>query len=172
MRFFEMFNLKWKGGHGNMIFMGQNKHEVQDDVEKSTEELLHELQKAEDFFEFARENETELESISLTEELEELLEKYQKPKKDVIKDAGLDTTYGYQIFDGRKKPRRDKLLQLAFGFPLTVDDTNKLFRAGGVSSLYVRCKRDTICMYCLQQGMTIDECNALLYQAGEETLTQ
>jgi len=155
-----------------MIFMGQNKHEVQDDVEKSTEELLHELQKAEDFFEFARENETELESISLTEELEELLEKYHKPKKDVIKDAGLDTTYGYQIFDGRKKPRRDKLLQLAFGFPLTVDDTNKLFRAGGVSSLYVRCKRDTICMYCLQQGMTIDECNALLYQAGEETLTQ
>jgi len=27
-------------------------------------------------------------------------------------------------------------------------------------------------MYCLQQGMTVDECNALLYKAGEETLTQ
>lgn len=155
-----------------MIFMGLNNHEVLDEVEKSTEELLHELQKAEDVFAFARENETELESISLPEQLEQLLDKYQKPKKDVIKDAGLDTTYGYQIFDGRKKPRRDKLLQLAFGFPLTVEETNKLFRAGGVSSLYVRCKRDAICMYCLQQGMMVDECNALLYQAGEETLTQ
>lgn len=152
--------------------MSQNNYEVQYDMEKTTEELLNELQKAEDIFEFAKENETELESVTLTELLEQFLDKYQKPKKDVIKDAGLDTTYGYQIFDGRKKPRRDKLLQLAFGFPLTVDDTNKLFRAGGVSSLYVRCKRDTICMYCLQQGMTIDECNALLYQAGEETLTQ
>ena len=149
--------------------MSQIKYEVQDNMEKTTEELLNELKKTEDFFEFAKENETELESISLTEQLEQFLEKYNKPKKDVIKDAGLDTTYGYQIFDGRKKPRRDKLLQLAFGFPLTVEEANKLFRAGGMSSLYVRCKRDTICMYCLQQKMTVDECNELLYKAGEET---
>ena len=149
--------------------MSQIKYEVQDNMEKTTEELLNELKKTEDFFEFAKENEMELESVSLTEQLEQFLEKYNKPKKDVIKDAGLDTTYGYQIFDGRKKPRRDKILQLAFGFPLTVEEANKLFRAGGMSSLYVRCKRDTICMYCLQQKMTVDECNELLYKAGEET---
>lgn len=155
-----------------MINMKQNYHEVLDIVEKSTEELLHELQKAEDVFAFTRENEEEMEAISLTEQLEQLLKKYQKQKKDVIKEAGMDTTYGYQIFDGRKKPRRDKLIQLAFGFPLTVEETNKVLRAAGVSDLYVRCKRDTICMYCLQQKMTMDECNTLLYQAGEETLTQ
>lgn len=155
-----------------MIDMKQNYHEVLDNVEKSTEELLHELQKTEDVFEFTRENEEEMEAISLTEQLEQLLKKYHKQKKDVIKDAGMDTTYGYQIFDGRKKPRRDKLIQLAFGFPLTVEEANKMFRSAGVSDLYVRCKRDTICMYCLQQKMTVDECNTLLYQAGEETLTQ
>lgn len=155
-----------------MTYMEQKYHEVLDDVEKSTEELLNELQKTEDVFAFTRENEEEMEAISLTEQLEQLLKKYQKQKKDIIKDAGMDTTYGYQIFDGRKNPRRDKLLQLAFGFPLTVEETNKVFRAAGVSDLYVRCKRDTICMYCLQQKMTVDECNALLYQAGEETLTQ
>lgn len=149
--------------------MSQNNYEVQYDMEKTTKELLNELQKAEDIFEFAKENETELESVTLTELLEQFLDKYQKTKKDVIKDAGLDTTYGYQIFDGRKKPRRDKLLQLAFGFPLTIEETNTLFRTGGMSSLYVRCKRDTICMYCLQQGMMVDECNELLYKAGEET---
>lgn len=155
-----------------MTYMEQKYHEVLDNVEKSTEELLNELQKAEDVFEFAKENEMELESIFLTELLEQLLEKYQKQKKDIIKEAGLDMTYGYQIFDGRKKPRRDKIIQLAFGFPLTVEETNRLLRAGGVSSLYVRCKRDTICMYCLQQKMTVVCCNDLLYQAGEETLTQ
>ena len=37
--------------------MRQFLYEVQDDVEKTTEELLNELQKAEDFFEFVRENE-------------------------------------------------------------------------------------------------------------------
>lgn len=155
-----------------MAFMEEKYHEVLDDVEKSTEQLLNELSKAEDVFEFAKENQMELESYSLTGLLEDLLVKYGKQKKDVIKDSGLDTTYGYQIFDGRKNPRRDKLLQLAFGFPLTVDEANRVFRAAGVSDLYVRCKRDTICMYCLQQKMTVDECNALLYQAGEDTLTQ
>lgn len=155
-----------------MTIMEDYYHEVLDSVEKSTEELLNELSKAEDVFEFARENQMELESYSLTGLLEELLVKYGKQKKDVIKDSGLDTTYGYQIFDGRKNPRRDKLLQLAFGFPLTVEEANRVFRAAGVSDLYVRCKRDTICMYCLQQRMTVDECNALLYQAGEDTLTQ
>lgn len=155
-----------------MTIMEQNYHEVRDIVEKSTEELLHELQKAEDVFAFTRENEAEMEAVSLTELLEQLLKNYQKQKKDVIKDAGMDTTYGYQIFDGRKNPRRDKLLQLAFGFPLTIEETNKVFRAAGFSDLYIRCKRDAICMYCLQQRMTVDECNSLLYQAGEETLTQ
>lgn len=155
-----------------MIDMKQKNHGVLDSMEKSTEELLHELQKAEDVFKFTVVNEEEMEAVSLTEELEQLLKKYQKQKKDVIKDAGMDTTYGYQIFDGRKNPRRDKLIQLAFGFPLTVEEANKVFRAAGVSDLYVRCKRDTICMYCLQQKMTVDECDELLYQAGEETLTQ
>ncbi len=155
-----------------MIGVKQNYHEGLDIVEKSTEELLHELQKAEDVFAFTRENEEEMEALSLTEQLEQLLKKYEKQKKDVIKAADMDTTYGYQIFDGRKKPRRDKLIQLTFGFPLTVEEANKVLRAAGVSDLYVRCKRDTICMYCLQQKMTVDECNALLYQAGEETLTQ
>lgn len=157
---------------GQMTSMKQNYLEVLEDVEKSTEELLHELQKAEDVFAFAKENEMELESVSLTELLEQLVEKYQKQKKDIIKDAGLDMTYGYQIFDGRKKPRRDKLLQLVFGFPLTVDEANRVLRAGGVSGLYVRCKRDTICMYCLQQKMTVGECDDLLDRAGEETLMQ
>lgn len=155
-----------------MTNVNQNYHEVSDNVEKSTKELLHELQKAEDIFAFTKENEEEMESLSLTELLEQFLKKYEKQKKEVIRDAGMDTTYGYQIFDGRKKPRRDKLLQLAFGFPLTVEEANRMFRAAGVSDLYVRCKRDTICMYCLQQKMTVDECNALLYQAREETLTQ
>ena len=139
------------------------------DMEKSTEELFNELQNAEDCFEFVKENELELETLSLTEQLEQLLIKYNKAKKDVIRDAGLDITYGYQIFDGRKNPRRDKLLQLAFGFPLTIEETNRLFRTSEMSDLYVRCKRDTICMYCLKQGLTIDKCNEMLYKAGEKT---
>ncbi|MCI5857416.1 MAG: XRE family transcriptional regulator [Agathobacter sp.] len=104
-------------------------------MEKSTNELMNELKRADDCFEFVQENVGEFGNVSLVQKLEMLLEKYQKTRSEVIKEAGLDITYGYQIFDGRKRPRRDKLLQLAFGFPLTVEEANELLRAGGVSNL-------------------------------------
>jgi hypothetical protein len=138
-------------------------------MEKSTEELINELQAATDIIKFAEENKDELDAVTLSEQLDDFLKEYKKSKSDIIRDAGIDTTYGYQIFDGKKKPRRDKLLQLAFGFPLTVEQTNILLRAGGMSDLYVRSKRDAICMYCLQQRMLVNECNDMLFKAGEDT---
>jgi len=137
---------------------------------KSTEELLNELKDTKLISDFTSENEGEFEVLSLTNLLAQLLEKHGKTRIDVIKAARLDFTYGYQIFDGKKRPRREKLLQLAFGFPLSVEDTNRLLRAGGVNGLYIRNKRDVVCMYCLHKQMTLEECNMYLYQMGEETL--
>lgn len=137
---------------------------------KTTEELLNELKDAKAISDFTNENEGEFEVLSLTNLLAQMLERHGKTRIDVIKAARLDFTYGYQIFDGKKRPRREKLLQLAFGFPLSVEDTNRLLRAGGVNGLYIRNKRDVICMYCLHQKMTLEECNMYLYQMGEDTL--
>lgn len=150
--------------------MGE-KYEVYS-MKKTTEELLNELKSAKAIDEFTSANEKEFEKISLTEILAQMLEKYKKVRIDVIKAARFDYTYGYQIFDGKKRPKREKLLQMAFGFPLSLEDTNRLLRAGGVNGLYVRCKRDVICMYCLHKGMTLEECNSYLYQLGEETLIE
>lgn len=101
-----------------------------------------------------------------------LLEKYGAEKKDVIKASRLDNIYAYQIFAGKKNPKREKLIQLAFGFPLSVEDTNMLLQAGGYSALYVRDKRDAVCMYCLEKKMTLEECNGYMYQVGERTLEE
>lgn len=141
-------------------------------MKKTTEELLNELKETKAIAEFTSANKEEFEVLSLTEILAQMLERYKKVRIDVIKAARFDYTYGYQIFDGKKRPKREKLLQLAFGFPLSLEDTNRLLRAGGVNGLYVRCKRDVICMYCLHKGMTLEECNSYLYQLGEETLVE
>lgn len=141
-------------------------------MKKATEELLNELKSAKAITDFTSANEGEFEVFSLVETLGQMLEKYHKSRIDVIKAARFDYTYGYQIFDGKKRPKREKLLQLAFGFPLSLEDTNRLLRTGGVNGLYVRSKRDVICMYCLHKGMTLEECNSYLYQLGEETLIE
>lgn len=139
---------------------------------KATEELVTELKQAKTVEDFLNKNEQEFYAASLAELLGQLLEKYQKPRIEVIKTARLDYTYGYQIFDGKKRPRREKLLQLAFGFPLSLEDAEQVLCAGGVNGFNIHCKKDAICMYCLNKGMTLEECDFHLYQWEEETLTK
>ena len=88
---------------------------------------------------------------TLAELLSMLLKKYGRERKEVIKKSKLDNIYAYQIFAGKKNPKREKLIQLAFGFPLTVEDTNQLLEIGGYNALYIRDKRDAVCMYCLER---------------------
>ena len=139
---------------------------------KATEELVTELKQARMLGDFLTENMQEFEERTLAEILGQLLEKYEKTRIEVIKAARLDYTYGYQIFDGKKRPRREKLLQLAFGFPLSLEDTERMLCVGGVNGLCIRNRKDAICMYCLYHEMTLEECNSYLYQWEEETLTK
>ena len=41
--------------------------------------------------------------------------------EQIIRRAAIDRTYGHQLFNGTRRPSRDKVLQLAFGFGLTVE---------------------------------------------------
>lgn len=140
-------------------------------MKKDTRELVNQMISSNDIFEFTHNNEPEFVKYTLNGYLKKLLQNHNKRKMDVIKDSGLDITYAYQIFDGRrKKPDREKLLQLALGFPLTLFETNCLLRIGGVNELYVRTKRDAILMYCLHQGCNLQECNIYLYNMDEVTV--
>ena len=108
--------------------------------------------------------------VSLEEHLDALLDKKETSKAEVIYRAGLDTVYGYQIFNGTRKPSRDKLLQLAFGFPLTYKETLTLLRIAGVGSLYVRRRRDSIIIFALNKGFSLEQLNELLEQEDEAYL--
>lgn len=80
----------------------------------------------------------------------------------VIKRAGIDRTYGHQLFSGRRKPSRDKVIQLAFGFGLGVEGTQRLLKVARKPSLYPKLKRDAVVIYCLAQDMGIAEAQNVL----------
>jgi len=138
--------------------------------EKSTTCLQDELRKAEKLEQFEEQNQVELQVESVAEYLNELLIKYDGKKTEITKRAGLDEGYMYQIFNGRRNAKRDKLLQLAFGFPLTVEETQRLLRLGGYGELYVRRKRDAYLMFALEKGYDVQQTNMLLYEKGVEML--
>lgn len=135
--------------------------------EPLTEELLDELRAAPEL-------ETYLDQVathrSLAEYLSELLETKELKRVDVVRGAGLNETFGYQIFMGTRQASRDNLLKLAFALGCTLREANRLLKAGGVNELYCKERRDAILIYALDHGMTRQEVDEALYSFGEETL--
>lgn len=137
--------------------------------EKSTAFLQSELKQTVSLELFIKENEQDLRAKSVPEFLNEMLIKYDLEKSEVVRKSGLSGTYAYQIFDGKKSAGREKLIQLAFGFPLNLEETQKLLRFGGHSELYVKKKREAFVMYALEKGCDLNQVNEWLYQNEEET---
>ncbi len=139
-------------------------------MRKTTEIMINELTLSDDINEFINENKDNIETMSLAEYLNELLIKYGYDKSTVFKRAKMsDSTYGYELFrKDTKNPSRDKLIQLCFGFPLTIEKAEKVLRCGKVRPLYPRDERDAYIIFSLNKGYTIDAVNDLLFTNGKK----
>lgn len=83
-------------------------------------------------------------------------------REHVIKRAGINRTYGHQLFNGTRKPSRDKVIQLAIGFGLDIEQTQQLLKAAQDSQLTPKVKRDAAIIYCLIHRLDINDVQKLL----------
>jgi hypothetical protein len=107
---------------------------------------------------------------SLPDLLDKMLKERGLKRIDVIHDAMLNETFGYQIFAGTRHPSRNKLLQIAFAMKLNLRETNHLLQAGGASGLYCKTRRDAIIIFCMGKDYTLAKTNDELYRFDEETI--
>lgn len=133
-------------------------------ITKTTEQLNHEIKEAGNIQDFFASNQNNILTIGLSEYLHALLLEKDLQKKDVVRNSLLDRVYVYQIFAGRKFPSRNKLIALAFGMRLSVEETQKLLKISGNRELYARDERDAIILFALHHNMTISDANELLYE--------
>ena len=108
--------------------------------------------------------------LNLSTYLAELLERKHRRKIDVIHDANLNETFGYQIFSGERNPSRNKVLQLAFAFSCTVREAQRMLRHSGANELYVKNHRDAIILFSLEHGANLQQTDEQLYRFGESTI--
>ena len=99
-------------------------------MRKTTEELMAEIKSVKEIGAFVEQNQEELLDMSLSEYLRQLLDKYKLEKSAVFRRARMsDSNYGYELFrDDSKKASRDKLIQICFGFPLTIEEAQEVLR--------------------------------------------
>ena len=127
-----------------------------------TDKLMKRLLKASSPEEALAEDGAFIEKESFVDCVASLCAEKKLVPERIIRDAGIDRTYGHQLFNGTRLPSRDKAIQIAFGFGLNVEETQRLLRAAGKSVLYPRIRRDAILIYCLQQKKDIDSVQELL----------
>ncbi len=139
-------------------------------MDKNTDELMLVLRQKPNADYYLKEYKSELLCQTLTELLQNFLAEKKLSRADVIHRADLDRTYGYQIFDGRHKPGRDKLLRLAFGMGLSVPETQHLLKTAQMPPLYPRITRDVLVLECIFQGKDIFSCNESLQAHGQQPL--
>lgn len=136
--------------------------------EPLTEELLDRLRCAADPVAFAKEH--RIAGRTLPQYLDDLLIEKNLKRVDVVKRAGLNETFGYQIFMGQRHPSRNKVLQLVFAMGCTLREANRMLQAAGVNGLYCKNRRDAIIIFALEKGYSLAKADEELYRFGEDTI--
>lgn len=137
---------------------------------KDTSKIVEELGLCSNFTSFYQENKEYMITETLSQLLQTLLEQKGLKKSMVIRKAELSEVYAYQIFSGLRVPERNKLLCLAVGMQLNLEETQTLLKCAGYSPLYVKRPFDSILLYGICKGLSVMEINNLLFEYNLETL--
>lgn len=124
--------------------------------------LLKALKVTDEDNEFLKRHIDELSDGNLAKYIDLILEEKQLAKPLVIKNSGLNQIYGFQIFNGKRKPTRDKLIALAIGMELNLEETQHLLNYAGFAPLFPKSKRDEIIIFALKKSLPVCEINTLL----------
>ncbi|MGG5343630.1 helix-turn-helix domain-containing protein [Enterococcus sp. AZ192] len=137
--------------------------------EIDTEKLLHSLKQAENFQTALAKTSPHTIDQTAKKFLNQWLQVKQTTKSAVLKKAGITEATGYQYFDGKRNPSREKMIALAIGFSLTLEETNELLKKTGHAQLYPKHPWDAVVIYGLSHRLTILEIDDYLYEAGLKT---
>lgn len=138
--------------------------------EKTTDDLRQALLGEPNIDTYIKENQPFFSEQSIVELLMELYRKKPISKAVLARRAGISEVYVHQVFSGRRKPSRDRLICLCVGLEATLDETQKLLERATYAQLYPRIKRDAIISHGLLHRTPLQTINDKLFSEGEKTL--
>ena len=137
---------------------------------KTTGDLSHDLMSEANIDSYLHDNQPFFANQSVAELLAELYEKKDFSKAALARRAGMSEVYLHQVFSGRRKPSRDRLLCLCIGLGATLEETQRLLQQASYAQLYPRSRRDAIISHGLLHGTELNAINDMLFAQGEGTL--
>lgn len=108
---------------------------------------------------------------SFAEYMTAYLRERKLSESDIIRESQIPRTYAYQILSGQKNPGRDKVLALCIAVHMDYEETQRALTLAGLGKLYPRRKRDSVLIFAIEQGISVQQVNELLFEEGEEILS-
>lgn len=119
---------------------------------------------------YLQEHADEFLNMDIAELLDQLYQSKSITKAELARRASISEVYLHQVFSGRRKPSRDRLLCLCVGLGVDLDETQTLLKRAGYAQMYAKFKRDTIIMYGIVHKFELSEINDKLFAENEKTL--
>ena len=128
---------------------------------KSTEELIQQIKEQKiNALSFLEQREYSCPSVSIY--LNDLLAEHRMETKDALRRLGLERTYGYQLFNGTRKPTRTLLIRLAILLGLGLEETNRLLKIGRKEILYPRIREDAAAIFAIEKRLPLSQFDELM----------
>lgn len=134
-------------------------------ISVTTQELWARLFHAPTIDRYLADNSGSCEFPSFSDYITEMCKNKGEKPEQILKRSNIESSFGHRLFSGMRKPSRDTVLQLAFGFELTTDETQQLLRAAQAVALHPKVKRDAVIAFYLHKGKTIVEVQQALYDS-------
>ena len=130
--------------------------------EIDTGELLDKVVKTTSISRFIKRHGKSMEQVSFSSHITGLCTAMNVLPAHVIEKSGIERTFGHQLFNGRRNPSRDKVIQLAVGFGMNYKEAQELLQAARKSILYPKIKRDAVVIYALENNLSFCDMQATL----------
>lgn len=137
---------------------------------KDTDSLQQELMSTPNLNDFLASNSESFQCENVADFLAALLSQKDLSKATVARRAEMSEIYLHQIFAGRRKPSRNRLLCICYGLGTTVNEAQELLKLCGLAQLYPKNRRDAIILFGMAHGSTLSEINDKLFLEDEEAL--
>lgn len=138
--------------------------------EKTTDDLNQELMSRPSIDAYLQENRGTFSDQKISQMLTRLYQKKDFSKASLARKAGMSEVYLHQVFAGRRKPSRDRLLCLCIGLEASMEETQRLLKQAGYAQLYPKNKRDAIILHGLLHHTDLNVINDKLFTENEKTL--
>lgn len=137
---------------------------------KSTDDLSQELMDQPNLDQYITENKEYFADVDISAFLMGLYDKCGLSKAELARRAGMSEVYLHQVFSGRRKPSRDRLLCICIGLGADLDDVQHVLRQVGYAPVYPKLKRDAIISHGILHQTPLSKINDKLFAENEKTL--